>query len=103
MGEGKSGVKVSIMGREFSVACDEDQQAALTEAAMHLDRKMREIQKSGKIIGIERCAIMAALNITHELLDEQKRNEEFTGLGGRLRALQEKIDLAMQEQKQLSL
>ncbi len=103
MGEGKNGMKVSIMGREFSVACDEDQQAALNEAAIHLDRKMREIQKSGRIIGIERCAIMAALNITHELLDQQKRNEEYTNIGGRLRALQEKIDLAMQEQKQLSL
>ncbi len=64
---------------------------------------MREIQKSGKIIGIERCAIMAALNITHELLDQQRQNEELSDLGGRLRALQEKIDLAMQEQKQLSL
>jgi len=99
----KHGLKVSIMGREFSVACEEDQQSALAEAAIHLDRKMREIQKSGKIIGIERCAIMAALNITHELLDQQRRNSEFTDIGGRLRALQEKIDLAMQEQKQLSL
>lgn len=103
MGESRNGVKVSIMGREFSVACDEAQKPALTEAAIHLDRKMREIQKSGKIIGIERCAIMAALNITHELLDQQRRNQEYASIGGRLRALQEKIDLAMQEQKQLSL
>lgn len=103
MGDSKNGMKVSIMGREFTVSCDEQQQPALAEAAIHLDRKMREIQKSGRIIGIERCAIMAALNITHELLDQQRRNQEYVNLGGRLRALQEKIDLAMQEQKQLSL
>jgi len=91
------------MGREFSVACEEDQQDALTEAAIHLDRKMREIQKGGKIIGIERCAIMAALNITHEFLKMKRRSRDADEMGTRLRALQEKIELAMLEQKQLSL
>ena len=98
-----NGVKVSIMGREFSVVCDEDQQEALTQAAVHLDRTMRDIQKGGKVIGIERCAIMAALNITHELLDLRKRSGENGDIGGRLRELQDKIDAAMQDQHQLSL
>ena len=98
-----NGVKVSIMGREFSGMCDEEQQDALTQAAVHLDRRMREIQKGGKVLGIERCAIMAALNITHELLDLKRRSDESGDLSGRIRDLQHKIDAAMQEQKQLTL
>ncbi len=99
------GVKVSIMGREFSVACDEDQQAALNQAAIHLDRRMREIQKGGKVIGMERCAIMAALNITHELLELRNKDNQSLDMETRVRALSEKIDLAMRddEQKQLTL
>ncbi len=99
------GVKVSILGREYSVACDEDQQTALTQAAVHLDRRMREIQKGGKVIGMERCAIMAALNITHELLELKNRDDRSTDMETRVRALNDKIDLAVRdsEQKQLSL
>ncbi len=62
------GVDVSIMGREFRVACTDDEYEALMSAVSFLDRKMREIRDSGKVIGIERIAIMAALNIAHELL-----------------------------------
>ena len=98
-----NGVKVSIMGREFAVVCDDEQHDALTQAAVHLDRRMRDIQKGGKVIGMERCAIMAALNITHELLDLQQRSGENDDIGGRLRDLRQKIDAVMQEQKQLSL
>ncbi|MDH3638538.1 MAG: cell division protein ZapA [Gammaproteobacteria bacterium] len=99
------GVKVSIMGREYSVACADDQQAALTQAAIHLDRRMREIQKGGKVIGMERCAIMAALNITHELLELKNIDNRSNDMESRVRALYEKIDLAMRddEQKQLTL
>lgn len=100
MKEIQDGVKVSIMGREYSVACGEDEQAALTQAAIHLDRKMREIQKGGKVIGMERCAIMAALNITHELLDLRNQADQSTDFETRLRALNEKIDLAMRDEDQ---
>jgi len=62
------GVNISILGRDFSVACPPDEQEALLEAATYLDGSMKEIQKTGKIIGAERVAIMAALNITNDLL-----------------------------------
>lgn len=60
---------VSIMGREFRVACPDDEKASLLQAVTYLDRKMREIRDSGKIVGLERIAIMAALNIAHDLLN----------------------------------
>ncbi|NLR76529.1 cell division protein ZapA [Leeia aquatica] len=62
------GLDVNIMGREFRVACPADEEAGLLEAVHYLDARMREIRDGGKIIGIDRIAIMAALNITHEFL-----------------------------------
>ena len=62
------GLDVSIMGREFRVACPEDEQEDLLSSVEYLDKKMREIRDAGKVVGIERIAIMAALNITHEFL-----------------------------------
>lgn len=91
------------MGREFSVACSDDQRNALSQAAVHLDKKMREIQKSGKVIGLEKCAVMAALNITHELLALKAQGGETDKIGTVVFDILEKIDVAMQEQQQLSL
>jgi cell division protein ZapA len=62
------GLDVNIMGREFCIACSEDERNSLLKAVDHLNGRMREIKESGKVVGAERIAIMAALNITHELL-----------------------------------
>jgi cell division protein ZapA len=90
-----AGVNVSIMGKEFMVACAEGEREALTAAASFLDRKMREIQESGKVIGTERCAIMAALNITHDLLDLRKRGDITPDVSQKLRFLQSKIEAVL--------
>ncbi|MDP5053095.1 MAG: cell division protein ZapA [Congregibacter sp.] len=63
---------VTILEKEYQVACPEDQQAELLLSARHLDEQMRAIRATGKVIGLERIAVMAALNISHELL--QTRN-----------------------------
>lgn len=91
------GVNISIMGRDFSVACPEDEQDALIEAASYLDGNMKEIQKTGKIIGAERIAIMAALNITNDLLRLQKATEGQVHVQEKLNTLQERIDAALKE------
>jgi cell division protein ZapA len=62
------GLQISVMGREFRVACPENEQQSLLEAVAYLDKKMHEIRDNGKVVGLERIAIMAALNIAHELL-----------------------------------
>ena len=64
----KLNLKVGIMDRKFTVACEEDERDDLLAAAAHLDRQMRAVQQSGRVIGHERCAIIAALNIANELL-----------------------------------
>jgi cell division protein ZapA len=63
---------VSLLGRDFKVACKEAERAELTDAVALLDRRMREIRESGKIAGAERIAVMAALNLAHDLLRERK-------------------------------
>ena len=90
-------VNISIMGRDFSVACPPDEQEDLLEAARYLDQNMKDIQKSGKIIGAERCAIMAALNITNDLLKLQKATTGQDQIKSKLADLQAKIDDALQD------
>ena len=68
---------VTILEKEYQVACPKDQQAELLLSARHLDEQMRAIRSTGKVIGLERIAVMAALNISHELL--QARNGVATG------------------------
>jgi len=63
---------VTILDKEYQVACPPEQQAELLLSARHLDEQMRAIRSTGKVIGLERIAVMAALNISHELL--QARN-----------------------------
>jgi cell division protein ZapA (FtsZ GTPase activity inhibitor) len=63
---------VTILGREFTVACEEAERADLNEAVAYLDRQMRDIRDRGKVTGVDRIAVMAALNIAHDLLRERK-------------------------------
>jgi len=67
-GEAPVMLDVSLLGRNYKVTCREAERAQLLDAVGFLDRRMREIRDAGKIAGSERIAVMAALNITHELL-----------------------------------
>ncbi len=66
-------VDVDIMGREFRVTCPDEEREELLQAVTYLDKKMCEIRDNGKVVGSERIAIMAALNIAHELLATRVR------------------------------
>lgn len=68
MSEEKKTVNVSILEKSYQVACPLGEQVALVASARHLDQTMREIRNSGKVIGIERISVMAALNVTNDLL-----------------------------------
>ena len=95
MKETRDGVTVNILGKEFMVACPDNERAALIAAATYLDKKMREIQTSGKVIGSERTAIMAALNITHEFLDLRGRAGMAIDTTQKIKFLQTKIDAVL--------
>lgn len=85
-------VEVSILDKDYLVACPPDQQDALRRAARHLDNKMRQIRTTGKVLGSERIAVMAALNITHELLEDSSMSGAADEL---LRSMDEKLDSAL--------
>jgi cell division protein ZapA len=96
------GLDVSIMGREFRVACPEDEQKELLNSVEYLDKKMREIRDTGKVIGIERIAIMAALNITHELLTTRVPGGFDIGeFKRRIAGMEAALDQASSEQDEL--
>ena len=90
---------VKILNKEFQVNCPSGSEEKLYEAAHYLDLKMREIRKSGRVIGLERIAIMAALNITHELLVERRQSSTEAQLfADQIARLQNKIDNALMEE-----
>lgn len=70
-------IKVQILGKEYPISCPQDEQHDLLVAARYLDEKMRHIRDTGRIIGTERIAVMAALNIAHELLQANQQNKRL--------------------------
>jgi cell division protein ZapA len=87
-------VEVKILDKEYLVACPDDAKDALLNAAGHLDTKMREIRASGKVFGTERIAVMAALNITHDLLERDTMSD---AAGDILRTMDSRLDQALGE------
>ena len=87
-------ITLNILGKEYRVACPEGEDVSLQKAAKYLQDKMKEIKMSGKIIGADRIAVMAALNITHELLTSQSnpREQHNEELSEKIQSMRKKID-----------
>jgi|TARA_R100001509_G_scaffold50600_1_gene27824 cell division protein ZapA len=96
---------VHILDKEYQVACPEGQQEDLIVSARYLDRQMRSIRDTGKVIGLERIAVMAALNISHELLQAtQQAAQHNASLDAQAVAnLQQKLDTALSRLRQLEI
>jgi cell division protein ZapA len=96
------GLQINIMGREFRVACQESEQKGLLEAVEFLNRKMLEIRDNGKVIGIERIAIMAALNIAHEFLATKVGGGfDIAEIKRRIAGMETALDQAISDQSEL--
>ena len=97
-------VSVRIMEKEYVVACPYDDRSALLDAAEFLNARMREIRDSGKVVGLDRIAVMAALNLAHEFLKGRDRESKLdSGIGHRVRALRERVEGALEKGQQLEL
>jgi cell division protein ZapA len=97
-------VSVRIMEKEYMVACPYDERSALLDAAEFLNGRMREIRDSGKVVGHDRIAVMAALNLAHEFLKGRDRETKLdSGAGNRVRALRERVESALEKGQQLEL
>lgn len=92
------------MDKEFLVSCPEDEETSLRSSALYLDKKMREIRDSGKVVGLDRIAIMVALNITHDLLTNKSLSDDITQtVSNRVKNIQEKVEFALHKGKQMEL
>ena len=97
-------VTVRILEKEYHVACPAEEKADLLASADLLNRKMREIRDSGKVVGLDRVAVMAALNLANDLLKTRGEDKELEKLVSvRIRSIQERLDGALGSVKQLSL
>ncbi len=91
-------VSVRLLDKEYLVACPEDEQDGLLRAAHYLNGRMKEIRDSGKVIGMDRIAVMVALNIAHDLLQQQSQRTQYgRNLGVRVRVLRERVDEVLHE------
>jgi cell division protein ZapA len=97
-------VSVRILDREYQVACPPAERDALVESAAYLATRMKEIRDTGKVVGADRIAVMAALNIAHELLRLRDAGHSVqTDAGARVRALRERVETALQNGQQIDL
>jgi len=95
-------VTVRILDKEYRVACEPNEQEGLIESARMLDHNMREIRQTGRVIGTDRIAVMAALNIAHELIQARHRQSKSGhDTERRLGDLQNRIADALADQHQL--
>ena len=95
-------LEIKILDRELRIACPEEERGELLDAVAYLDKRMREIRDAGKIASTERIALMAALNITHELLGMKVgRGIDLSDFKRRMDSMQAAIDAALAEQDTL--
>ena len=102
MADGAKTVDVELLGRTYRVACGDGERESLMQAVAYLDGKMNEIKVAGKVTSGERIAVMAALNIAHELLSTRLGDGYDVGqVKRRIAALESKLDAALAQQEKL--
>jgi cell division protein ZapA len=93
-------VSVRILEKEYQVSCPANERTALLDSAEMLNVKMREIRDSGKVVGLDRIAVMAALNMANELLKTKAKDEAIeSSLGPRLKVLNERVESILGNQQ----
>ena len=97
-------VSVRILEKEYYITCPIEERSDLLDSAEFLNAKMREIRDTGKVVGLDRIAVIAALNMANELLRFRNRDVNLeSDVGGRLRILRERVESALEKGRQLEL
>jgi cell division protein ZapA len=97
-------VTVQILEKEYLIACPPEERAALIESAGLLNERLRRIRESGKVIGIERMVVMAALNMANDLVRLKSRDQHLESqVSTRVRHLRERVEKAVARSQQLEL
>ena len=97
-------VSVRLLDREYQVACPAEERSDLLDSAEYLDAKMREVRDSGKVVGVDRIAVISALNIANELIKMRRNGSSVDAdLGAKLQRLRERVEAALEKGQQLEL
>jgi cell division protein ZapA len=97
-------VTIRILEKEYQIACPAAERNALLDSAEFLNARMREIRDTGKVVGLDRIAVMAALNMANELLRSRAKGDLLEGEAKlRLQAIRERVESALQDGRQLEL
>ena len=96
-------VSIDILDKSYQVACEPEQEAELKQAANDLDDQMRSIRSTGKVIGLERVAIMAALNLSHQVLVMKSGGQPEDPLEEQLKTITSRIDEALFQLRQFEI
>ena len=97
------GLSVRILEKEYQIACSEEERDDLIRAARYLEAKLKEIADKGKIIGSERAAIMAALNIAYDMVQSENTVSQQSSHERRLEHLQQEVQAVVDKYRQASL
>lgn len=97
-------VNIKILEKEYQISCPAKERKALVDSAELLNIKMREIRDSGKVVGLDRIAVMAALNIANDLIASNGIGEILeTDAKAKVRSMRERVETALQSGQQLEL
>ena len=104
MSEPYAQVSVRILDKEYQVACPSSERTDLLDSAEMLDAKMKEIRDSGRVVGLDRIAVMAALNMANDLMHAQAKDEQLEGnYSERLKSINDRVDSILSGTQQLDL
>ena len=99
-----SRVNVRLLDRQYEVACPAEERSDLLDSAEYLDAKMREVRDSGKVVGLDRIAVISALNLANELIKLRRHGTSLDGdVGARLQRLRERVEAALERGQQMEL
>jgi cell division protein ZapA len=97
-------VNVRILEKEYQFACPSEEQSDLIRSAEYLNARMKQIRDVGNVVGTDRIAVMAALNLANDLLKGRNQDQsQESRVGARLKSLRERVELALEDGKQLEL
>ncbi|HWK52952.1 MAG TPA: cell division protein ZapA [Hyphomicrobiales bacterium] len=97
-------VSIIIFGREYQISCPADEEEALRKSARYLDKQMEQVRSRGSSLGYEKIAVLAALNIAHQLLKlDQQSNSTENDNQRELKLLEGKIDAVLQASRQIEI
>lgn len=85
-------IDVQILDTQYRVSCPKEDVAALRESARDLDERMRHVRSTGKVRGLDRICVMAALNMAH---DNLRLRDRIDAAGRDVARLTERVERAL--------